>query len=156
MIQEVSELMSDYCPKGAKIASVRHRVPFYETDGMGIVHHSNHVRYFELARIEWMDVHHRPYRDYVAENLHFATTKVEVQYLHPIPFDAEITISAYLVEARGASILISYFIHLNGEVLATGSTEHVLVDNTGRPRRIPRIHRRQLEELLPSADSTEQ
>ena len=32
-------------------STVQHRVPFYETDAMGIVHHSNYLRYFELARI---------------------------------------------------------------------------------------------------------
>ena len=29
-------------PSGATAASVRHRVPFYETDAMGIVHHANY------------------------------------------------------------------------------------------------------------------
>jgi acyl-CoA thioesterase FadM len=32
-------------PPGAKVSTVEHRVPFYETDAMKIVHHSNHVRY---------------------------------------------------------------------------------------------------------------
>ena len=34
------------------IASVN--VRFYETDMMGIAHHSNHFRWFELARIEFL------------------------------------------------------------------------------------------------------
>ena len=33
------------------IASVN--VRFYETDMMGIAHHSNHFRWFEMARIEF-------------------------------------------------------------------------------------------------------
>ncbi|HVH05686.1 MAG TPA: hotdog domain-containing protein, partial [Myxococcota bacterium] len=47
---------------------------------MGVVHHSNYVRFLELARIVWLDEHHRPYRDYVADGLHFATTRVEVDH----------------------------------------------------------------------------
>lgn len=31
-----------------------HRVQYYETDKMGIVHHSNYIRWFEEARIDWM------------------------------------------------------------------------------------------------------
>ena len=31
-----------------------HRVQYYETDQMGIVHHSNYIRWFEEARIDWM------------------------------------------------------------------------------------------------------
>ena len=34
------------------IASVN--VRFYETDMMGIAHHSNHFRWFEMARIEFL------------------------------------------------------------------------------------------------------
>lgn len=30
-------------------------VNYYETDQMGIVHHSNYIRYFEEARLHWMD-----------------------------------------------------------------------------------------------------
>ena len=30
-------------------------VNYYETDQMGIVHHSNYIRYFEEARLQWMD-----------------------------------------------------------------------------------------------------
>ena len=28
-----------------------HKVQYYETDGMGIVHHSNYIRWFEEARV---------------------------------------------------------------------------------------------------------
>ena len=44
-------------PAGATTSTVRHRVPFYETDAMAIVHHANYVRYFELARVVWLDEH---------------------------------------------------------------------------------------------------
>ena len=40
-------------------------MPFYETDAMGVVHHSNFVRYLELARVAWLDAHDRPYVEYV-------------------------------------------------------------------------------------------
>ena len=50
---------------------MRHRVPFYETDAMGIVHHANYVKYLELARVVYLEEHDRSYRDYMAEGLHF-------------------------------------------------------------------------------------
>ena len=46
-------------PQGIPVTRHRHRVPFYETDAMGLVHHSNYVRFLELARIRWMDEHHQ-------------------------------------------------------------------------------------------------
>lgn len=36
--------------------SYKHRVNYYETDAMGIVHHSNYVRWMEEARIFMMDM----------------------------------------------------------------------------------------------------
>ena len=48
---------------------------------MGIVHHANYVRYLELARIVWMDEHDRPYREYMADGLHFSTTRVDLRYV---------------------------------------------------------------------------
>ncbi len=128
----------------------RHRVAFYETDAMGIVHHSNHIRFFELARVAWMQEHHRPYTEYMAEGLNFATTSAEAEYLLPLPFDAEIDITARLEWARGASIRIAYTIHHAGALVATGATEHAMVDGNGRPRRIPKTQRDELQALARS------
>ena len=33
----------------------KNKVRYYETDQMGFVHHSNYLKYFEMARIEWFD-----------------------------------------------------------------------------------------------------
>ena len=32
-----------------------HKVQYYETDGMGIVHHSNYIRWFEEARVDLLE-----------------------------------------------------------------------------------------------------
>ena len=32
-----------------------HEVKYYETDKMGITHHSNYIRFMEEARIDWLD-----------------------------------------------------------------------------------------------------
>ena len=32
----------------------QHKVQYYETDQMGIVHHSNYIRWFEEARTDYM------------------------------------------------------------------------------------------------------
>jgi acyl-CoA thioester hydrolase len=119
------------------VSCTRHRVAFFETDAMGIVHHSNYVRYFELARIVWMDEHDRPYREYVGEDLHFATTRVAVHYQRAARFDDQLEIRCWVERVRGASLRIAYEITRDAEPIATGSTEHAMVDGDGRPRRIP-------------------
>ncbi len=129
-------------PPGVLATRYLHRVPFYETDAMGLVHHANYVRYFELARIRWMDEHHRPYREYVAEGLHFATTRVEVDYLRGLRFDDEVEIAVWLAWARGASLRMEYALRAHGSLISRGATEHAMVDTSGRVRRIPEAQRR--------------
>jgi len=123
------------------VSVLRHRVPFYETDAMGVVHHSNYVRYLELARVRWLDEHDRPYGAYVAEGLHFATTRVEVDYLRPAAFDDEIEVSTWMEWVRGASLGMAYELRRGAELIARAASEHAMVDLEGRPRRIPRDRR---------------
>jgi acyl-CoA thioester hydrolase len=134
-------------------STVRHRVPFYETDGMGVVHHANTLRYFELARVVWMDEHDRPYREYVAEGLHFATTRAEVNYLRPARFDDLLEITTWLEWVRGASLRMAYAILRRGDLLVSGATEHAMVGEDGRPRRIPREQRAKLGTVATSKAS---
>ena len=131
-------------PQAAATSSLCHRVPFYETDAMGIVHHANFVNYLELARVVFMDDHDRPYRDYLAAGLHFATTHVEIDYRRPLRFDDRVEISTWLEELRGASLRMAYVLRCHGELVASAATEHAMVDASGRPRRIPAEHRERL------------
>jgi acyl-CoA thioester hydrolase len=130
-----------------KRSTFRHRVPFYETDAMGIVHHANYVRYLELARIAWMDEHDRPYREYIADGLHFSTTRVDLRYVRPAGFDDLLDVSTWLDWVAGASLGMAYTIERDGVRVAEGITEHAMVDGSGRPRRIPAERRARLSAL---------
>ena len=39
-----------------------HQAQYYETDQMGIIHHSNYIRWMEEARIAYMDEMNFPYK----------------------------------------------------------------------------------------------
>ena len=95
-------------PPGVAATSVEHRVPFYETDAMRVVHHSNFVRWLEVARIRWLSEHHRPYPEYVAAGRHFAVIRVEVDYRLPVGFDEEVTVTVWPEWVRGASLRMVY------------------------------------------------
>ncbi len=123
-------------------------MPFFDTDAMGIVHHANYVRYFELARVRLLDEHHRPYTEYVAEGRHFAVTGVAVDYHQAARFDDRIVVTAWLTWVRGASLGVGYEIRRGADLLVSGATEHALVDDDGRPRRIPRDRRAELAALV--------
>jgi acyl-CoA thioester hydrolase len=128
-------------------ATVAYRVPFADTDAMGIVYHGHYLRYLEIARIAWMDAHDRPYREYVAGGFHFATTRVEVDYLRPVEFDDVIEVTTWVDWVRGASLAMAYELTVAGRRTARAHTEHAFVDKRGRPRPITAEHRGRLGRL---------
>lgn len=129
---------------GAAATTVKHRVAFYETDAMGIVHHANYVHFFERARVQWLDDHDQPYSFYVEQGIHFATTRVDIHYRGSTRFDDVLCVTTWLEWVRGASLAMGYCIELAGETKVTGKTEHAAVDLAGRVRRIPRDRRESL------------
>ena len=116
----------------------RRRVAFHETDAMGVVHHSNHIKYFEEARVEWLrdkgltDIH-VPAGPYV-----FAVVDVAVQYLKSARFDDLLEV---VVEARlkGVSIFFRYAIWSErlAAWIATGTTTLVPLGPDMRVKRLP-------------------
>jgi acyl-CoA thioester hydrolase len=127
-------------------------VAFYETDAMGVVHHSNFVRYLELSRTAWLEVHDRPYTHYVDLGIHLATTRVEVDYLRSLRFADEVAVCTWIEWIRHASMRMAYTLHSRDELVATAATEHAAVDTEGRVRRIPRERRDSLRTRVAPGD----
>ena len=125
-------------PEDAIVSTYRHRVPFFETDGMGIVHHANYVLYLERARVLWLEEHDQSYRAYIDQGIHYATTRVELDYQRAARFDDAIEISAWLDWIRGASLRMNYQLICAGSQIATASTVHASVNSEGRVRRLPK------------------
>jgi len=139
-------------PPGAVCSRVPHRVAFHETDAMRIVHHANYVHWFEYARVLWMDEHDLPYRDYVEQGLHFATTRIEIDYRRSARFDDRVEIWTWLEALGGASLEMAYRVAKGDETIVTGHSEHACIDDEGRVRRIPKERREALRGRLPSAE----
>jgi acyl-CoA thioester hydrolase len=129
---------------GSYKTTYRHRVSFYETDAMGVVHHSNYLRFFEDARVAWLEQYDRIYTEYMAIGRNFAVTRVDIAYHRSSRFHDELEITAALQWVRGASACFVYEIRSGSALVVSGTTEHALVDAHGRPRRIPKEWREHL------------
>lgn len=134
-------------PEDAIVSTYRHRVPFFETDGMGIVHHAHYILYLERARVLWLDEHDQPYRAYIDQGIHYATTRVELDYQRATRFDDVIEISAWLDWVRGASLRMDYELICDGERVTTASTVHASVNGEGRVMRLPKKRAESLRRL---------
>ena len=52
------------------------QVKYYETDKMGVVHHSNYIRWFEEARVEFMRDNDISYRHMEEEGIQIPVVSV--------------------------------------------------------------------------------
>ncbi len=126
----------------SKVFKLSRRAAYYETDQMGIIHHSNYIRYFEEARIEYMyslgcDIQKM-------ENLGIIIPNVDAyaKYIKPIKFHDELLIEAKLTYFNGVKLKLEYTIRFadTGEISSTGFTTHCTVNTDMKPISIKRTH----------------
>ena len=64
-----------------------HKVKYYETDKMGITHHSNYIRIMEEARVEWMDNVGWSFKKCEDLNMTSPVLSIKCDYKHHTTFD---------------------------------------------------------------------
>ena len=109
-----------------------HKVQYYETDMMGITHHSNYIRWMEEARVEFMDRIGYPYKRMEDEGVLCVVKSLQVNYLKPCTFGDEADIEIRVVEFNGLVITLAYEMKVNGATVFTGTSEHVFLNRDGK------------------------
>lgn len=111
------------------------RINYYETDRMGIVHHSNYIRFLEEARIQYMDEIGLPYHSIENAGLAIPVLGVNLNYKTPAKFDDIILIDMQITEFNGVRMTIQYTIYNKetGNLVATGNTKHCFTGNGLKP-----------------------
>ncbi len=79
------------------VSVVRFRPRFYETDLMGIVHHANYLKYYELGRVEWLRRRGSTFADWQARGHNFPVVDAQVSYKKPCRFDDDLALRLELV-----------------------------------------------------------
>ena len=113
-------------------------VRFAETDAQGIAHNASYLVLYEVARIAYLARFRDGYRTIQEEGYEALTVESHVRYLKPVFFDDRLTVSARVVDVRGARFRYEYVLARGDEVVADGWTQHAVVDReTLRPTRFP-------------------
>lgn len=115
------------------------KVQYYETDMMGVTHHSNYIRWMEEARIDFMDRMGFPYKRMEAEGVLSPVKSLQVNYLKPCTFGDEVEITTGVKDFNGVIITMAYDMRVNGEIVFTGTSEHVFLDREGKFVRMKRV-----------------
>jgi acyl-CoA thioester hydrolase len=126
---------------------VYHRkINYYETDKMGVVHHSNYIRFMEEARIAFLEVNDMSYAEFEERGLISPVTAVECAYKFPAVFGDEIDVLVEFKQYTGVKYVYAYTMtnSKTGAVVAIGQTEHCLTNKEGRPiivkKQFPDLH----------------
>lgn len=119
---------------------------FYETDQMGIIHHSNYIRWFEEARVHYMDEIGYPYAKISSQGIDFAVLGVTCQYKSMVHFHETVEIHASIGAITPTRLTMQYEV-LHAEtkkVCTTGESAHCFFDRvTQKPivlkHRVPEL-----------------
>lgn len=112
-----------------------HEVKYYETDKMGVTHHSNYIRWMEEARVYFLDKIGYNYKKLEDDGIVSPVIGVECEYKAPSTFDDKIEIQVDIEEFKGVKLVFKYtMINLkSGELLAEGRSKHCFLDKNNKP-----------------------
>ena len=115
----------------------RHTVHYYETDRMGIVHHSNYIRWMEEARVDFLNQIGWNYEKLEGVGIISPVTAVECKYRQSTTFPDEVYIEVYVKEFRGVRLKLQYTMEkADGKVVCEAESEHCFLDKDGKPVRL--------------------
>ena len=116
------------------------QINYYETDQMAIVHHSNYIRWFEEARLDYMKQLDLDYRELENMGIIIPVLSVDCRYRKPLRFGDEAVIRVAMTRYDGVKMEFRYEItDPTGQILyTTGHTGHCLLDRDMKPIRMKR------------------
>ena len=115
------------------------RVEYHHTDQMGIVHHSNYIKFFEAARTEWLRAAGMTYAEMERRGVMMPIVDVHVKYRQPAYYDEVLSVRVFVDELPMARMVFRYEIRgEDGRDVASGTTTLGFIDSlTRRPQRAP-------------------
>ena len=125
-------------------------VRYYETDQMGIVHHSNYIRYFECGRSDMMAKAGLPIEKIEEAGVMLPIVSVDCRYRRPAKMGDRIRIVSMVEKVPAAKLIIrNEIFNQDGELLVEGSVTLGFIDaHTRRPVRCPETLSRVIEKNM--------
>lgn len=112
-----------------------HKVQYYETDKMGITHHSNYIRWMEESRVDFFEKIGYDYSRLELEGIISPVIGIECNYKVSTKFEDVVEIDVYIKEFKGVKLIFEYKMKnlKTGEIVAEGTSKHCFVNQDGKP-----------------------
>lgn len=120
-------------------AQISYRVPYADTDQMGVVYYANFFVYFERVRNELLRNMGLPYTSLEADGLMLPVASANCDYKIPAKYDDLLRIKASITQLKGCRMLVTNEVYnQHDELLVTGGTTHCFISaESRRPTKIP-------------------
>ena len=134
-----------------------HRIQYYETDRMGVTHHSNYIRIMEEARVEFLREIGWDYAKLEALGIISPVTEVSCSYKKTTTFDDLVFVTVRTEDFTGVRLYLNYrMTNEAGAVVAEGRSCHCFLDGNGRPVRLKRDYPEFYETLMQQKEAGEE
>lgn len=111
------------------------KINYYETDKMGVVHHSNYIRFLEEARCDWLENIEMPFDVLEDNGITIPVLEVKCKYKYHVTFGDIILIKPFVKEYTGVRMTVGYEV-INKEtkkLVLEAETKHCFTDKTLKP-----------------------
>lgn len=125
-----------------KIRPYQHHAKYYETDQMGIIHHSNYIRWMEEARMDLMEQIGLSYKQMEEMEIISPVLSISVDYRSMVHFDDTVVIVTKLVKYNGIKMEVEYEMYdkESGELRTTARSSHCFLNRSGKPISLKRSY----------------
>ena len=107
---------------------------------MGFMHHSNYLVWYDLAQEKLLADCGTSYAKIMQQGFHALPIRNVCNYALPVCYDDEITVRISVTGIQGVKMSFAYefFRARDGAIVATGESEHIIVNSEMRPVPIER------------------
>ena len=111
------------------------KINYYETDRMGVVHHSNYIRYLEEARCSWLEYLEMPFSLLEENDITIPVLGVNCTYKYHVTFGDIIRIHMDIKEYNGIRMTVSYQVEdkNTGKTVLLAETKHCFTNKNLKP-----------------------
>ena len=110
-------------------------INYYETDKMGVVHHSNYIRFLEEARCYFLKSEGMPFEEFEAQDITIPVLSINCEYKYHVTFSDTILIRVMVKEYNGVRLTIGYEVKdkKTGKEVISAETKHCFTNKSLRP-----------------------
>lgn len=112
-----------------------HKVHYYETDKMGVTHHSNYIRWMEEARVDFLDKIGFSYDKLEKDGIISPVIGIECDYKISTRFDDIVSIEVKVEDFNSVKLVIKYTMRdiKTNEIITVGKTKHCFLNSENKP-----------------------